>query len=89
MSYRPPDKPLPSESRFDQRSTRPEDKSLVLLRSVMLTAMVFQSQMFIVKNGHVTLEGVVDSDADKNLVGILANGVPGTFSVNNLQVVPS
>ena len=42
----------------------------------------------IVKNGHVTLEGVVDSDADKNLAGIRANGVPGTFSVtNNLQVV--
>ena len=42
----------------------------------------------IVKNGHVTLEGVVDSDGDKNLAGIRANGVPGTFSVtNNLQVV--
>lgn len=42
----------------------------------------------IVKNGHVTLEGVVDSDADKNLAGMRANGVPGTFSVtNNLQVV--
>jgi hyperosmotically inducible periplasmic protein len=42
----------------------------------------------IVKNGHVTLEGVVDSDADKNLAGIRANGVPGIFSVtNNLQVV--
>ena len=40
----------------------------------------------IVKNGHVTLEGVVDSDADKNLVGLLAKGVPETFSVtNNLQ----
>jgi len=44
----------------------------------------------IVKSGHVTLEGVVDSDADKNLVGIRANGVSGTFSVtNNLQVVKS
>jgi hyperosmotically inducible protein len=42
----------------------------------------------IVKNGRVTLEGVVDSDADKNLAGIRANGVPGIFSVtNNLQVV--
>jgi len=42
----------------------------------------------IVKNGHVTLEGVVDSDGDKNLVGIRANGVSGTFAVtNNLQVV--
>jgi hyperosmotically inducible protein len=42
----------------------------------------------IVKNGRVTLEGVVDSDGDKNIAGIQANGVPGTFSMtNNLQVV--
>ena len=42
----------------------------------------------IVKNGHVTLDGVVDSEADKNTAGIRANGVPGIFSVtNNLQVV--
>ena len=41
----------------------------------------------IVKNGHVTLEGVVDSQGDKNLAGLRANSVPGTFSVtNNLQV---
>jgi hyperosmotically inducible protein len=42
----------------------------------------------IVKNGHVALEGVVDSEADKNTAGIRANSVPGIFSVtNNLQVV--
>jgi hyperosmotically inducible protein len=41
----------------------------------------------IVKNGHVTLEGVVDNDGDKNLAGIRASGVSGSFSVtNNLQV---
>jgi hyperosmotically inducible protein len=41
----------------------------------------------IVKGGHVSLEGVVDSQADKNVAGIRANGVPGVFSVtNNLQV---
>jgi hyperosmotically inducible protein len=44
----------------------------------------------IVKNGHVTLEGVVDSEADKNLAGIRANTVPGIFSVtNNLRVSKS
>lgn len=44
----------------------------------------------IVKNGHVTLEGVVDNETDKNTAGIRANGVPGVFSVtNNLLVVPS
>jgi len=42
----------------------------------------------VVKNGNVTLEGVVDSDADKNVAGIRARGVPGTFSVtNNLVAV--
>lgn len=41
----------------------------------------------IVKNGRATLEGVVDSESDKNLVGVRANSVPGLFSVtNNLQV---
>jgi hyperosmotically inducible protein len=44
----------------------------------------------IVKNGHITLEGVVDSEADKNLAGIRANGIPETFSVqNNLRVESS
>lgn len=41
----------------------------------------------IVSNGHATLEGVVDNQMDKNLVGMRANGVHGPFSVtNNLQV---
>jgi hyperosmotically inducible protein len=41
----------------------------------------------VVKGGHVTLEGAVNSQADKNEAGIKANGVPGVFSVqNNLQV---
>jgi osmotically-inducible protein OsmY len=42
----------------------------------------------IVKNGRVTLEGVVDSEGDKNLANIRANSVSGIFEVNNnLQVV--
>jgi hyperosmotically inducible periplasmic protein len=41
----------------------------------------------IVDNGHVILYGVVDSQADKDMVGVRANTVPGVFSVtNNLQV---
>ncbi|MGE5112017.1 MAG: BON domain-containing protein [Acidobacteriaceae bacterium] len=41
----------------------------------------------IVNNGHTTLLGVVDSEADKNAAGLRANGVPGVFSVDNkLQV---
>jgi hyperosmotically inducible protein len=46
-----------------------------------------KSIRIIVKNGHVTLEGVVDNEGDKNLVNLRANGV-SSFSVdNNLQVV--
>jgi len=42
----------------------------------------------IVRNGRVTLEGIVDSQADKDSAGIRANGVSGVFSVtNNLRVV--
>jgi len=42
----------------------------------------------IVKNGNVTLEGVVDNEMDKNLANVRANGVSGVFSVtNNLKVV--
>jgi len=41
----------------------------------------------IVENGHVTLEGVVANQTDKNLCNIRANGVRNVFSVtNNLQV---
>src|ERR1041385_3671995 len=42
----------------------------------------------IVNRGNVTLEGVVDREADKNLAFIRANGVPGVFSVQNNLVVP-
>ncbi|HUC54162.1 MAG TPA: BON domain-containing protein [Candidatus Cybelea sp.] len=41
----------------------------------------------IVKNGNVTLEGVVDSETDKNIAGLRANGVPNVFSVKNNLVV--
>lgn len=41
----------------------------------------------IVKNGNVTLEGIVANEADKNIAGMQANGVSGVFSVtNNLHV---
>jgi len=43
----------------------------------------------IVENGHVTLEGIVSNEGDKNLVGIRANGVSGVFSVTNNLVVES
>jgi len=41
----------------------------------------------IVKNGNVTLAGVVANDTDRNMANIRANGVSGVFSVdNNLRV---
>lgn len=42
----------------------------------------------LVRNGDVTLDGVVATEMDKNIAGIQANSVPGVFSVkNNLRVV--
>jgi hyperosmotically inducible protein len=43
----------------------------------------------IVKNGNVTLEGVVDSESDRNLANLRANGVPNVFSVTNNLSVPA
>ena len=41
----------------------------------------------IVKNGNVTLEGVVANEGDRNIADIQARSVPGVFSVtNNLRV---
>ena len=41
----------------------------------------------IVKNGNITLEGVVAREMDKTVAGMQANSVHGTFSVtNNLRV---
>lgn len=42
----------------------------------------------IVDNGHVTLEGVVSTDAEKNMAGLRANGAGLSFGLvtNNLRV---
>ena len=37
----------------------------------------------IVRNGKITLEGVVATEGDKNIAGIQANTVPGAFGVTN------
>jgi osmotically-inducible protein OsmY len=41
----------------------------------------------VVENGHVTLYGTVQSVMDKNIAGIRASSVPGSFSVENKLVV--
>jgi hyperosmotically inducible protein len=49
--------------------------------------MVLPSIHIVVKNGHVTLEGVVLNQGDKNAAEIRAKSVPNVFSVtDNLQV---
>jgi len=37
----------------------------------------------IVKNGNVTLEGMVNNEMERNVANIAANGVSGVFSVTN------
>ena len=46
-----------------------------------------QAIHIIVDNGHLALEGTVDSEADKNIAGIRANSVEGAFSVKNNLLV--
>jgi hypothetical protein len=41
----------------------------------------------VVKNGHITLLGVVDTEGDKTVAGLRAREVPGSFSVENELVV--
>ncbi len=41
----------------------------------------------IVKNGNITLEGVVANEGDKNLINIRANGVRNAFKVTNNLLV--
>ena len=42
----------------------------------------------VVKNGHTTLFGIVDNDADKQIAEVRAREVTGVFSVENELVVP-
>jgi hyperosmotically inducible periplasmic protein len=48
---------------------------------------VVPSIRIIVKNGHITLQGVVANEGDRTIAGLRANGVSGAFSVTNgLQI---
>ena len=49
--------------------------------------MLYSPIHIILRNGDVTLEGVVSREMERNVAFIQANSVPGVFSVtNNLQV---
>jgi osmotically-inducible protein OsmY len=41
----------------------------------------------IVKNGRITLLGVVDSESDRNVAAMRVRSVPGAFGVDNELVV--
>jgi hyperosmotically inducible protein len=75
-------------SRFDDRIRRAEYRSIFSAGTLGYYSMgVNPSIHIIVDNGHVTLEGVVTREADRDLAGIRANSVPGVFSMtNNLRV---
>jgi osmotically-inducible protein OsmY len=47
----------------------------------------FHAIHIIVKNGNVTLYGVVNNEMDANIAGIQANQAPGAFSVENDLIV--
>ena len=76
--------PAPNDDRIRRQVAR------ALFNDPRLFEYAIQSQPpihIIVKNGHVSLEGVVNDQGDKDAAGMSANGVPGVFSVqNNLQV---
>jgi hyperosmotically inducible protein len=72
----------------DDRIRRQEARAIFGYESLFRYSMgVVPPIHIIVKNGQVTLEGVVNSQADKNVAGIRANGVAGVFAVtNNLEI---
>ena len=78
-------------SSFDNRIRLAEVRAIYGFPSLnRYAAGALPSIHIIVKNGNVTLEGVVNNQSDKNVAGLRANGVPGVFAVtNNLKVVRS
>jgi hyperosmotically inducible periplasmic protein len=72
----------------DDRIRRREARSIYGYGSLFHYSMgTLPSIRIIVKNGNVTLEGVVNNQTDKNVAGIRANGVSGVFSVTNHLLV--
>ena len=75
-------------SPFDNQIRRSAYRAIYGFPALQRYAMgVVPSIHTIVKNGHVTLEGVVATEQDKQMAFMRANGVPNVFSVeNHLQV---
>ena len=77
-------------SPMDDQIRRAEFQSIYSFPSLQrYSSMAVPSIHIIVANGRVTLEGVVNSEADKDAAGIRANTVANVFAVtNNLRVQP-
>jgi hyperosmotically inducible periplasmic protein len=78
-------------SPFDDEIRRAEYRAIYGAPELQRYAMgVLPSIHIIVKGGHVTLVGTVDSEMDKNVAEIRAKSVPNVFSVDDqLQVRPT
>jgi hyperosmotically inducible protein len=71
-------------SRFDDQIRLGTLRSLERTGSLYRYFMgVTPSIRIVVKNGHVTLDGVVQNSMDRQLAFMSANHVPGVFSVTN------
>jgi len=83
-------------NRIEVLPLSPNDDRLrrALYRAIYGSSTLFRYAMpvikpirIIVKNGNVALEGVVDTQSDKDMAGLRAKGVSGGFAVvNNLRV---
>jgi len=75
-------------SPFDDQIRRAEYQAIYSQPQLSRYALGVVPQIHIIVNGgHVTLEGVVATEADRDVAGLSANRVPGVFSVtNNLRV---
>ena len=75
-------------SPMDNQIRRAEFRAIYSFPSLQKYGMqAVQSIHIVVKNGHVTLDGLVLSQADKNAADLRAKTVPNVFSVtDNLQV---
>jgi BON domain-containing protein len=76
--------PLP----FDNQIRRAEYRAIFSQSTLSGYSMGAIPQIrIVVHSGHVTLEGTVMNQMDRNIAGLAANTVPGVFSVtNNLHI---
>jgi hyperosmotically inducible protein len=75
-------------SPFDNQIRRAEYRAIFSQSTLGRYSMGAIPQIHIIVNGgHVTLEGIVMNEMDRNIAGITANSVPNVFSVtNNLRI---